>query len=239
MKKVFAFTLAEVLITLGVIGVVAAITIPSITQKYKEKETVIKLKRVYSILQAAHRRAQDDYGFEYKNDVDWSTIETQQRGYLEKIMPYLKIANECKDNKKACYTERIKNQGNVGQYYTHLQGEEGTSYLQATNSSVLLQDGTLIAIMATGNRNTHNTRILVDINGPKKPNRYGHDTFFFQLNDGTNEVLEPDDAWKYSFSRNSCKLVNGAQAQGCAAWVLKYENTKFQRCDDPTTPTCK
>ena len=39
----FAFTLAEVLITLGIIGVVAAMTIPSLIQSYKEKQTVVTL----------------------------------------------------------------------------------------------------------------------------------------------------------------------------------------------------
>lgn len=43
-----AFTLAEVLITLGVIGVVAALTLPSLIQKSTEKETVVALKKFYS-----------------------------------------------------------------------------------------------------------------------------------------------------------------------------------------------
>ena len=38
-----AFTLAEVLITLGIIGVVAAMTMPSLIQNYQEKATVTKL----------------------------------------------------------------------------------------------------------------------------------------------------------------------------------------------------
>ena len=48
MKK--AFTLAEVLITLGIIGVVASMTLPAIIQKNNEKTTVSKLKKVYSVL---------------------------------------------------------------------------------------------------------------------------------------------------------------------------------------------
>ena len=46
-KIKFAFTLAEVLITLGIIGVVAAMTIPTLMQKYYEKQTVAKLKETY------------------------------------------------------------------------------------------------------------------------------------------------------------------------------------------------
>ena len=47
------FTLAEVLVTLSILGVVAAITIPNIIQNYKEKATVVKLKKVYAQLQQA------------------------------------------------------------------------------------------------------------------------------------------------------------------------------------------
>lgn len=48
-----AFTLAEVLITLGIIGVVAAMTIPSLIQSYKEKATVTAVKQSYSIFAQA------------------------------------------------------------------------------------------------------------------------------------------------------------------------------------------
>ena len=51
MKK--GFTLAEVLITLGIIGVVAAMTIPSLIQSYKEKATVTAVKQSYSIFAQA------------------------------------------------------------------------------------------------------------------------------------------------------------------------------------------
>lgn len=50
-----AFTLAEVLITLGVIGIVAAMTLPVLTKKYQEKILVTQLKRSYSDLENALR----------------------------------------------------------------------------------------------------------------------------------------------------------------------------------------
>ena len=44
-----AFTLAEVLITLAIIGVVAAMTIPTLISDFQEKVTVTKLQKVYSM----------------------------------------------------------------------------------------------------------------------------------------------------------------------------------------------
>ena len=48
MKNKNAFTLAEVLITLSILGVVAAISIPSIVHKYKNRLTITKLQKAYS-----------------------------------------------------------------------------------------------------------------------------------------------------------------------------------------------
>lgn len=48
MKKQNAFTLAEVLITLGIIGVVAALTLPALIQNYQDKVMVSQAKKTYS-----------------------------------------------------------------------------------------------------------------------------------------------------------------------------------------------
>lgn len=60
MKK--GFTLAEVLITLGIIGIVAALTIPNLIENYEKYITVVKLKRAYSIISQVVERAIADYG---------------------------------------------------------------------------------------------------------------------------------------------------------------------------------
>ncbi|MDR1327938.1 MAG: type II secretion system GspH family protein [Heliobacteriaceae bacterium] len=60
MKK--GFTLAEVLITLGIIGVVAALTLPSLIANYQKKQTVVKLKRFYTIMNQAIRLSEIDNG---------------------------------------------------------------------------------------------------------------------------------------------------------------------------------
>uniref|UniRef100_UPI00402A5199 prepilin-type N-terminal cleavage/methylation domain-containing protein n=1 Tax=Candidatus Scatousia sp. TaxID=3085663 RepID=UPI00402A5199 len=51
MKK--GFTLAEVLITLGIIGIVAAMTLPGLNAKYKKNQTVTQLKKAYTVLAQA------------------------------------------------------------------------------------------------------------------------------------------------------------------------------------------
>ena len=57
-----AFTLAEVLITLGIIGVVAAITIPTLIAKYQLKEGTVALKKAISVLNQAAAKTVVDFG---------------------------------------------------------------------------------------------------------------------------------------------------------------------------------
>ena len=57
-KVKYGFTLAEVLITLGIIGVVAAITIPGLMSKYYEHQTVARMLETQSILTQAIRQAE-------------------------------------------------------------------------------------------------------------------------------------------------------------------------------------
>lgn len=61
-NKKSAFTLAEVLITLGIIGVVAALTITSLVTRYQKKQTVVQLKKAYSRLLNAFETAEAEYG---------------------------------------------------------------------------------------------------------------------------------------------------------------------------------
>ena len=72
LRKKAAFTLAEVLITLGIIGVVAALTLPSLIQNYHEKQRVTQLKKAYSVMQNAFLMAQEEYG----DVTDWGLTKT-------------------------------------------------------------------------------------------------------------------------------------------------------------------
>lgn len=93
-KKKFAFTLAEVLITLGIIGVVASITIPTLSQKLYEKRTVTQLRAVQSILSQSVKAAEAEdgevEGWELK--LDGSESDAQIIG--EKLLKHMKVAHD-------------------------------------------------------------------------------------------------------------------------------------------------
>ena len=92
MKK--AFTLAEVLITLGIIGVVAAMTIPNLIQKNFEQHAISKLKETQSILAQAFKLSQEEYGeVEGWELVEWSSQSAEL--IANNLRPFLKIAIDC------------------------------------------------------------------------------------------------------------------------------------------------
>ena len=57
-----AFTLAEVLITLGIIGIVAAMTIPTLMTSYKKKIVESRLSKFYSIMNQAVKLSEIENG---------------------------------------------------------------------------------------------------------------------------------------------------------------------------------
>ncbi len=97
MKKKNAFTLAEVLITLGIIGVIASMTLPTLVQNNKNKEVEAKLKKVYSLMNQAILMSEKDNGpKEYWNfsctpDEDGNVNADECKNGMEKyFLPYLK-----------------------------------------------------------------------------------------------------------------------------------------------------
>lgn len=95
------FTLAEVLITLGIIGVVAAMTMPALIQQQQKKAFLNQAKVVYSVLNNALERAKVQYGTDVDN---WEFLETgsnleKSMFFAEKyLIPNLKVIEYCKQS---------------------------------------------------------------------------------------------------------------------------------------------
>lgn len=101
-KKIFAFTLAEVLITIGLIGVVAAITIPSLITKYHRITVENRLKDSYSIMANAVKMAEEEWGVGFEpTDVltgtGWSP-ENSKIVFDKYFRPFMKINYEYPHN---------------------------------------------------------------------------------------------------------------------------------------------
>lgn len=111
MKKFFGFTLAEVLITLGIIGVVAAITIPSLMAKISEIQNRTKLKAAYSLLSRSLKLAQED-GEDFTTWEYYHQLDCTQDIY-NKISKYMKVAQNCGSGAGCWQQTKAKNGQNA------------------------------------------------------------------------------------------------------------------------------
>jgi prepilin-type N-terminal cleavage/methylation domain-containing protein len=201
------FTLSEVLIALVIIGIVAAITIPTLIQKYQEQALKSALKKNYSILKSALNKYQIDNG---------ERLLASDVGYRKLKSILVKYLNVTKDYDFSTYL----NQYNNNLYKTY-NGKSNMTHVYFDDGQFVLNDGSFIFI-----ENYNSSKyISVDVNGyAKKPNRLGRDLFMFQLMD--NGELLPMGAKGTDYysatneycSNTSTHNMNGA---GCTARILR------------------
>jgi prepilin-type N-terminal cleavage/methylation domain-containing protein len=173
MKNKKGFTLAEVLIVLAVIGIIAAITINIISTNVKEAEVASKLKKTVSVLNGVLYRASADYGI----PSNWPEMKdpTNKEEILESVLtkyisPYLVTLKPTKkmNLQELGYKQNIKTP--KGGTYTVM----GTTSENSEKTRIFLNDGTILLNLQYMN---YNYVMVVDINGPKGPNVAGRDIF--------------------------------------------------------------
>ena len=204
-----AFTLAEVLITLGIIGVVAAMTMPVIIANKNKQDTIVKVKKVYSVMSQAHLRAVADYG-----DYEYWDIGHQigASAYFNKYYkPYLSVLNTC--------TGTCGYDANIP--WTSPNGSRWNYSVNVANyrQPFFLSDGTFIVLSVTeGDPNiSASSLIFVDINGSNKPNKLGRDTFVF-IRDKTGVRPRGYNVTSDEIDRNCSPQGEGSY---CAAKLMK------------------
>lgn len=184
-KIKFGFTLAEVLITLSIIGVVAAMTIPILYNNYQKRVTVSKLQKTYSILSQSVKKSALDNGTTDTWDWGYGGTLTARQSFDLYWAPYLKIMKYC-DSAADCGYTKTNNILNIN-------GANSGSFIFETISrtAVILVDGSLLDIVAGTAGNSSPAKVIfVDINGGQGKNTYGIDVFRFVLD--SKKGLLPD-----------------------------------------------
>lgn len=159
--KLKAFTMAEVLITLGILGVVITMTLPALIGHYQKKVTVEKLKTIYSKLSEVIKISETDNGVVNSWDYTLSSDEFVKI-YLAPYIKNFKINN-------SVWNFRSLNKATWG-------GEDGS--LNTTEyAKFSLANGTLVAVRTSAMDNGTSIIIYADTNGLTGPNVIGHDIF--------------------------------------------------------------
>lgn len=179
-RKKSAFTLAEVLLTLLIIGVVSGLVVPNLINDTQNAEFKTAWKKEYSTINQSYIRLLFEEGGTLKNlcpVVDWVT---DSNCIMNKIKTYLNV-------QKSCSMHRAMSEGcwhpNDGSS-TYLNGVQVT-VLEQPYPGLVLSDGTIMYFSygngsCSANVYNHNNTCItvsVDVNGFKKPNRYGKDIY--------------------------------------------------------------
>ena len=206
-KLSFAFTLAEVLITLSIIGIVAAMTLPALVQKQLDKELIVRTKKTYSEISNALLAAQNDFGVIGDNSFLFDKANTSAQT-AEKLVKYFNSAVFCENSSSK----------NCSKYYYDVNyatlqlGSDDTALTDDSSNlpKIILSNGAVLRVYqiddygekcyhgVTANKvdaygrplknpdgtnqtitysEYHCGYIAFDVNGPKRPNQYGRDAY--------------------------------------------------------------
>ena len=237
-NKLYAFTLAETLITLAIIGVVAALTIPSLVQRFQERQYVSQLKKSYAVLQNAFQMAIAEHGTidqwgltttvagvdeEGNNILDYSSANM----IFSYIEPYLKIASYEYLNKP-------------DKWYS-LDGREvsvaPTTAANEMHNGATLADGTYFKLgwISTLSCNPYCGDFWIYL--PAKKQQLGVTRFNFYVSKnglfpkGTSNDINNDFEGSCDV-KNKSGAASDVQGRGCTAWAIYEGNMEYLHCDD-------
>jgi len=221
MKKLNAFTLAETLIVMGIIGVVAALTLPNLNSSTGDKEKVAKVKKIYSNLNDAYGRATAVYGpyEEWSNSAKWG-----------RLTEFMKLSKDCNTTIDSCF----KKNSTIFSYNSSSEYNINGTNIYAG----IMADGTSIALQ--------NDIVFVDIDGSNKgKNTSSIDIFGFRLTN--NEGVIPFGKGEFDFeggNLHTCNCHPEVHADlECTEWVVLFDNMDYIKCSDKlngtTNITCK
>ena len=220
MKKILAFTLAETLIVMGIIGIVSALTLPNLNSSTGEKEKVAKVKKMYQNLNDVYGRATAVYGpiEEWFTAAD-NTDALKSKRIGERMSEFIKVSKTCAlAVNQGCFSK-----GNV-------LDVDGTSNYGASADTfadiykIITADGTSVGFYYYQPTWYY---ILIDIDGPNKgKSQFALDRFAFSIADFTNYELIPSGL---NYSSMSGKFDDTYDHY---AWVFYNENMDYLKCTD-------
>lgn len=206
MKK-SAFTLAEILVTLTIIGVIAAMTIPGLQQESQKEQYVTGCLKAYSVLNQMATKMKIAYG-----PIGFGAFWTNEEALSKAMVEQLNTVS---------YSDTSTTRTGV----KYLDGTEDTlpGYMFTTNDGMIY----VFSKSQCAGKNftpddTKNClgRFAVDVNGEKGPNTHGKDIFFFGLIRGTG-ILPAGS------SDNSSDCNRSGHGVTCAAKVIKERKLNY------------
>jgi len=191
MKKK-GFTLAEVLITLGIIGVVAALTLPTLSTNAQSQANASKLASTVSDLENA-------FGLILMTDSS-DPLQLHDMDLTSETL-YKKIANKMKTNGDTTASSVY----GTDNPFSGITLPTNTVFMTKSGAMVFIDDKQAAADSdANGNVDKYFGNAYIDVNGAAKPNKLGKDVFSFHL--GEDGILYPMGDETKTLVKNGYKL---------------------------------
>lgn len=180
-----AFTLGEVLITLSIIGVVAAITMPSLLNSWQNKAYATSISKFYNLYNTSiENMFKDDMAMTLPESRTAKLAPTDPNSFWQK---YFKVMTKCDQNYDECFSTQGYSTANG-----KVLAKKVSTYLNNDTSkyAFVLVNGTVIASGPIAENNT----ILIDTNGKKGPNKLGKDFFIMKIDKNGDIGADTDNA---------------------------------------------
>lgn len=200
MNKKFAFTLSEVLVTMGIIGVISALTVPTLVNNYQRKAQALQFRKTVTDIGNAVDMLITEEG---KSKFSATTYYNNLDGFVRDKLKTIKTCSKDETNK--CFANENYNTINeaAGSAFTC----EGNSYVLASSAAICMtKSGTSV-------------KVNIDVNGQDGPNIGGRDMFIFMINsngeitgtgnedtcttsnfgDGCYDLLAEENNWKMNY----------------------------------------
>ena len=199
-----AFSLAEVLIVVSIIGIVATLTLPNLTNNYKDEKTVVQLRKIHNDLNSSYKQVILKYG-EYEN---WNSGITN----AEKIKRYMEFLD----------TDRVGS-GVKFPFATY----NSSSYTKCE-----LKDGTLLSFKNNTTKDASDQNsyfdVFVAVNGIDG-NTLGTDVFGFTINPYTQRV-DPFGRDGKDVGSNGKLSFNSSNFIYATNWAITNGNMDYLNC---------
>ncbi len=206
------FTLAEVLVTLGIIGVVSAMTVPSLMQNHQRKTYVTQLHKFYNELSQALLQYQTDRNALNLKEAGLNSQEALDAFFKE----YFKVINDCGNTQTPCLAPASE--------YKNIAGR---SIVTSRDAYVTIADGNSFGYSYFGDTGNSLFNIYLDTNGQKGPNVAGRDIFAIYIynngliddTNGANGAPLTKEEREASFNSH-CIQSTGTTWYGCFGKIL-------------------